>query len=74
MPYTIDKRDYKVKYVTEKEAKEISEDMRFCPAYYPSYDVGGTVLLIDGEIGSLGFTRYVLRKERGDNHVRANIR
>lgn len=57
-----DIRNYKIKYVTEKEANEIYRDIHFCPAYYPLYDIG--LKLIDGEMGccTSNHTRYVMLK------------
>jgi len=54
-----DIKNYKVKYITEKEANEIYQNVNFCPAHYPHYSIG--VVLIDGEIGSCHYTRYILK-------------
>ena len=54
--------NFRIKYVTEKEAKELKEDTSFHPAYYPSY--GSYTILHDGEIGCIDQleTRYVLKR------------
>ena len=56
--------NFRIKYVTEKEAKELKEDMNFHPAYYSSY--GSATVLYDGEIGCIDYinTRYVLKNKR----------
>ena len=58
----IDIENFKIRYVTEKEAKELREEMSFHPAYYPSY--GSATVLHDGEIGCIDQlkTRYILRR------------
>lgn len=55
---------FKVKYISKKEADRLYEDYQFCPAYYPTYNGFGRVILYDGEIGCLPShrTRYVLIK------------
>ena len=57
-------KDFKVKYITEKEATKLYENINFCPAHYPHYGVD--VVLIDGEIGCLGNIRYIIK---GENNV-----
>jgi len=54
--------NFKIIYVTEKEVKELQEDMRFHPAYYPSY--GSATILLEGEIGCIDQlkTRYIIKK------------
>ncbi len=60
----MDIRDFKVVYISEKEANEIIQCMHFCPAYYPHYDGCGRIKLINGEIGCCPSinVRWVLRK------------
>ena len=65
-------KNCKIKYITEKEAKELCEDMHFCPACYPLYSIG--IVLYDGEIGYHPFTdtRYVIKKEGNMKHATLN--
>jgi len=60
---SIDINNFKIKYVTEKEEKELREDMRFHPAYYSSY--GDATILLEGEIGCIDQlkTRYIIKGE-----------
>jgi len=59
----IDINNFKIKYVTEKEGKELRGDMRFHPAYYSSY--GNATILFEGEIGCIDQlkTRYIIKGE-----------
>lgn len=52
--------NFKVKHITKKEATKLYQNIHFCPAYYPHYNMG--IKLIDGEIGCLGNIKYIVRR------------
>ena len=58
-----DIENYRVKYITDEEAKKLWENDSFCPAYYPLYDGGGRIILYDGEIGCYPTfrTRFIMK-------------
>ena len=60
----IDISNFKIKHVTEREAKKLWEDTSFHPAYYPSY--GSATVLYDGEIGCIDHlkTRFIVPEAR----------